>query len=307
MSTLAELLRQKKQDMQASKRKRAAKIPDGKSRWRILPSWRGEGQQFWHDFGQHFIKNTAGEMQAVYVCTEKTYGRPCEVCNALSTAIKGATDDATMNLLKEARANGRVLVNALHLDGPSPTEVQVLELAPGLFEEIVGIATEWEEAGESIFDIKAGKEIIITRTGSGKKTEYSAQVAAKTMHKVDAAVLTKLNDLDEYVKQESSEQQLRALNSVRSVAGLLPAPAAARSGLPAAAAGAATFDEADDPYATATPPKRTPVTTAKVADEEITDVPDSVTMPAAKPAAAAKTAAAESTGDPELDALLASV
>lgn len=296
--SLAELLRQKKQDMQASKRKRAASIPDGKSRWRILPSWRGAGKQFWHDFGQHFIKNAAGEMVAVYVCTEKTFGRPCEICSAIGSSIKSATDDATMKILQEARANGRVLVNALHLDGPTPNEVQVLALAPSLFEQIVSIASEWEEAGESIFDITAGKEIVFGRTGSGKKTEYTAQVAAKLMHKVPADL--KLNDLDEYVKQESSEQASRALNSVRAIAGLLPAPTAGKP----ASTGAATIDEDDDIYATAPSP-------AKRVVKDVTDVEETA-KPAAKHAAAeaapkAAAVAVESTGDPELDELLRSV
>jgi hypothetical protein len=211
--SLLELLKQKKQDMQASKRKRAAKIPDGKSRWRVLPSWRGEGKQFWHDFGQHFIKDATGAMAAVYVCTERTYGRPCEICSTVAGAIKAAADDATMKLLSDAKAAQRVLVNAIHLDGPNPNEVVVMELAPSLFEQIVAIAAEWEEADQSIFDVKGGKELILERKGTGKQTEYSAQVAAANKFKVPADVLTKLNDLDEYVKQESSEQAQRALNS----------------------------------------------------------------------------------------------
>jgi hypothetical protein len=297
--SLLELLKQKKQDMQASKRKRAAKIPDGKSRWRVLPSWRGEGKQFWHDFGQHFIKDATGAMAAVYVCTERTYGRPCEICSTVAGAIKAAADDATMKLLSDAKAAQRVLVNAIHLDGPNPNEVVVMELAPSLFEQIVAIAAEWEEADQSIFDVKGGKELILERKGTGKQTEYSAQVAAANKFKVPADVLTKLNDLDEYVKQESSEQAQRALNSVRAVAGLLPAPAS-RGAMPAAAAGAATIVEDDDPYAVATPPKRA---AAKVEAEDAVEV---TAKPAAKaPAAAA--AEAESTGDPELDELLKSV
>jgi len=300
MSSLLELLNKKKQDMQASKRKRAAAIPDGKSRWRILPTWRKEGPQFWHDFGQHFIKDAAGQIAAVYVCTEKTYGRPCEICSTVNAAIKGATDDATMAKLQESKAAGRVLVNALHLDGPNPNEVVVLALAPSLFEQIVGIAAEWEEAGESIFDIDGGKELIISRSGTGKKTEYSAQVAAKNMGRVGADVLTRLNNLDDYVKQESDEQYNRALGAVRNLAGLLPAPTAGG----AAAKPGMVIDEEDDVYAAAPAPK--PKARPVVAEEEITDVPDTVTAPKAKPAVKVEPVV-ESTGDDELDALLKSV
>src|SRR6185369_17798296 len=96
MASTAELLekiKQKKAAIQQSsgRREKTMKPTPGKSRWRILPTWRSnEAEQFWHDFGQHFIKNAAGELQAVYVCLSKTYGdeRPCEVCESLQHAIK---------------------------------------------------------------------------------------------------------------------------------------------------------------------------------------------------------------------------
>lgn len=303
MSALLELLKKKQQDMSASRKGRTAKIPDGGSRWRIMPSWRGEGQQFWHDFGQHFIKDAAGAMQAIYICTDKTFGKPCAVCDAVSHGIKGAHDDATMKILQDAKSGARVLVNAMHLDSSEPQKMHVMEMPPTVFEQFVAICAEWEEAGESVLGAK-GKDIIIQRTGTGKNTKYTVQVAAKATV-VPPEACSKLNNLDDYVAQESSEQQTRALNSVRAVSGLLPAPSA--GALPAAARGAAMIGD-DDPYAVATPPAR--ATRAPV--EEFEDVPDSVTMPAARPAApaaapAAASAPAAATGDADLDDLLASL
>lgn len=305
MSSLLDLLKAKKQSIDASNRKKTAKPPLNTSRWRILPSWRGEGQQFWHDFGQHFVKDASGKMMAIYMCSDKTYGRPCAVCDAIHTGIKSSSDDFTAKLLKDAGSSGRILVNALQLDGPTPTEVQILELAPSAFNAIISIAQEWEEAGESIFDPVKGKDILITRTGAGLLTKYTVQVAAKALPLPDG-VLTRLNDLDTYVAQESSEQQLRALNSVRSVAGLLEGPAV-RTGLPAAAAalGAATLVE-EDPYAVAAPP---PKRVAPVAVVEDVIVKAPVAVKAAVVAAKAPVAAApaDDTGDAELDAMLAAL
>ena len=118
--------------------------------------------------------------------------------------------------------------------------------------------------------------------------------AAKTTA-VSRDVLTKLHDLDNYVKQESSEQNMRALNAVRNVAGILPAPAgtslstrAGASGLPAGA----TIVE--DEYATAPPPVKAVAAVAA--------------KPAPKPAAVAAAPAAEpepeATGDADLDELM---
>lgn len=310
MSALLELLKAKKQDLSAGNRRKTIKPTDGTGRYRILPSWRGADQPFYHDFGQHFIKDGTGKIMAIYACAEKTYGKPCEICDTIRTGTKHATDDFTMNLLKDAGSTGRVLVNVLHLDGPTPTEVQILELAPTAFKSVVDIALEWEEASESIFDEAKGKDILITRTGAGKLTKYSVQVAAKA-HPLPAGVMARLHNLDEYVNQESSEQKLRAKNAVLSLTGMPSGHALGYipTGLPSAAAalGAATIEE--DPYAVATPVRRA-APAAVVVENEIIDVPE---LPVVKPAPVAAVApkpapvaaAAESTGDSDLDDLLA--
>lgn len=322
MSALLALLKQKQQDMAAAHRGRTVKIPENSSRWRILGSWRGEGQQFWHDFGQHFIKDASGKMAAVYMCAEKTFGKPCAVCDAVSAGIKSSTDDTTTKLLNDAKSASRILLNVMHLDSAEPHKVQIAEFPPTVFEQIITIAAEWEDAGETIFGPN-GKDLVVNRTGAGKQTKYSVMVAAKTTA-IPAGMADKLHDLDDYVAQESSEAMNRALNSVRSVAGILPAPAAS-SGLPAAARGAATLVD-EDPYATAAkPPARRATPTPPPEFEDVPDLsepPFEVEKPAVppKPAAAAKPAAAKptvavaaptpvasSTGDDDLDALLDSL
>jgi len=296
MSLLA-LLKDKKAAIAAQRRAKTAKFTDGRSRWRILPSWKGAGQQFWHDFGQHFVKNAAGEIAAIYVCSEKTFGKPCEVCSVVAQSIKGATDDATLKILNDAKSNARVLVNAQQIDGPEPGKVQILEMPPSVFGDFVNLAEEFEQAGQSILDLETGKDIIVTRTGTGKNTKYSVTPAAVSKP-VDPSVMKQLHNLDEYVQQETAEGMTRALTSVRAVAGLLPAPAGGAgraAGLPLAASGAATISD-DDMYAPAPAPARAPAPAAAM----VTDV-----APKAAPAPVAAAAPAASTGDDELDALLA--
>jgi hypothetical protein len=199
--------------------------------------------------------------------------------------------------MKEAGATGRVLVNAVVLgEQGNPDEVQILEMAPSVFGQLVDIITEWAEAGEQPLDPATGKDLIVTRTGSGKTTKYTVQVAAKGT-KLSPALLTKLHNLDEYVAQESAEAEQRALGSIRSVAGLLPAPAktASPSLTGIAAAGRTVVDDME----IAAPPKRKPV--------EFEDVPDLEAGVSAAPAPApknVKAAAPANTGDDELDALL---
>lgn len=307
MSALLALLKQKQQDMAASRRSRTEKIPEGSSRWRLFGSWRGEGQQFWHDFGQHFVKDSAGALSAIYMCTEKTYGKPCQICEAINHGLKGATDEATENLLGEAKSAGRILLNGMRLDGEDPHKMHITEFPGTVFEMVIAIAAEWEDAGETIFGPK-GKDLLITRTGKGKQTKYAVQVAAKSMA-IPADAGNKLNDLDAYVAQESTEAMNRALNSVRAVADLLPAPTAGAAGLPAAARVAAELVE-EDPYAVATPPKRRAAPPAEFEDVPPFDA-DPPSAPVVKPATAKVAAPAapaiESTGDDDLDSLLKSL
>ena len=314
--SLRELLNAKKQSIAAGKKGKTVKPPAGRSLWRIYPSWRGAGQQFWHDFGQHFIKNSGEQLLAIYVDTEKTFGVPSEINAEIQKAIAGCTDDATMKLLKDAKASASVLLNAQQIDGTNPNEIVILEVRPTVFEQIVNIATEFEDAGKSIFDVAAGHELVIERTGTGLNTKYSVNVAAINRGKVPADWEKKLHNLDDYVKQESAEGAFKALNAVRLISGALPAPGAGpalgASGIPiagrlpaAAASGAAL--PAEDIYATAPSPSATPKATPSVAAFE--DVPDLTAAapapaPAPAPAAAPAAAAVESTGDPELDALL---
>lgn len=322
MTSLLDLLKAKKQDLAAGKRRKTIKPAEGTTRFRILPSWRKTpGQPFWADFGQHFVKNHAGEIQAIYMCTDKTFGKPCAICDAVKLGIKSATDDSTMKLLKDAGANARVLVNAIKYDAAgTPSEVEILELAPTAFESMVGVMTEWEEAGQSIMDLATGRDVLVTRTGTGINTKYTVQVSAKSTP-VSPSVMEKLHDLDQYIQQESTEMATRTLNSVRSVSGLLPAPAS--SGLPAAAAGAgmSIADEYEAAPAPARPAARpvefedvpwvepTPVVAPAPVAAPVAPAPVAPAPVAAAPVAAPVAAApvADSNADSELDALLASL
>lgn len=282
MTSLQELLNAKKAALKAASGKGGrlsevlAKIPDGTSRWRIAESWRGAGQQFWHDLGRHFVKDSTGKLMAVYVCQDKTYGKPCAVCDAIAQGIAGATDDQTMELLKSAKSYARVLVNAVRLDGADAGKMFVLELPTTLFGTLIELVSEAIDNGQTLLG-KDGLDIKIQRSGSGKNTEYQLMVAMGKPADIPAAVFDKVHNLDELITHETMEAQQRAINSVRAVSGLLPAPGTASPGLPSAARGGMSIDD-DEPFV------------------------------APKAAAAGfAAAAAVSSGDDELDKLLAAL
>lgn len=223
MASLKEMVAAKKAQIaeQTGKRESAARLKPGKNRIRILPSWRGRGElQFWHDFGQHFIRNAKGEMQAVYVCSEKTHSKPCSLCDSLRDAMNLADTDEQKDLIKSALANGRVLVNALFVEVDRNTPV-VLELSPTTFDKVLDIyqvnVDENDDNFNIVTDLKNGVDLVITRTGTGKNTEYGVQPAMKGNLPVDESVLDKLHDLDKYVAQETELGLAKATAAARAL------------------------------------------------------------------------------------------
>lgn len=278
-SKLMALLAAKKQSMK--KAEKTVKLKPGKNRVRLLPGWRkGEEHVWFQDFGQHFIKDAADQLQAVYLCSHATYEKPCEVCNALAAASRGVTDDETLEVLAKAKASRTVLINALMLDSDQPNTPVILELKRGVFGKLVEIVEEWSG---SPLDPEKGQEIIMTREGTGLTTKYDATIGPK-VYKVPAAALTQLHDLDAYVKQESDEQKRKAIAAVNSVAGFLPAPSGG------------------DVPKTSASRLSAPAKAAPAAAPEFDDVPDFVETPAAAPAGRADMAL-----DSELDDLLADI
>jgi hypothetical protein len=233
MSNIMDLVKNKKQALQAQsgRREKTFKCQPGKSRVRILPGWRGEGDEmFFADFGQHFIKDMKGDLKSVYVCTDKAYGKACPICDAIEHGIKESTDDDVIEALKEGKSKGRVLFNVLHLDGDDPLTPVILDLTPTTAEKVFDLMEEYG----NITDLDEGVDLVINRTGKGLNTEYSVLPSPKSKA-VDKAVLKNLHNLDDYVKQEYDEGRNKALSAVGSVSGFLPAFAPSSADSPTAA------------------------------------------------------------------------
>lgn len=241
---LMALMASKKASMQ--KIEKTAKLKAGKNRIRLLPGWeKGAEERFFQDFGQHFIKDESDTIKAVYLCKNATHEQDCPVCNAIAQGIKNCGDDDLAKVLEKSRPSRTVLVNALMLDSEEPNTPQILEIKRSVFGQLIEIISEW--GAEAVFDPNVGKEILISRDGKGLNTTYTAQITPKTSA-YNASVLAKLNNLADYVKQESDEQERRAIGAVNSVAGLLPAAGGAKaaSAAPRLTGKPAEFDDVPD-------------------------------------------------------------
>lgn len=217
------------------RRQATAKFKPGDNRVRILPPWNKERREdpaqyhngLSHSFGQHFIKDATGKVQAVYVCVAKTYGHDCPICEAIGVGIANATSEAQKTQLEQASSGGgRTLVNALMREGDSPNDPQILEMPPSVYEKIMDRAVRMlEEEGEDVFDLDSGFDVIVTKTGTGLSTKYDVDIARKPSS-VNPNVLDKLHDIDKYVAQEYDEGRNKALAAISRVSGALPAPVA---------------------------------------------------------------------------------
>lgn len=219
--SIQDLIASKTKEMSAKKMRSATLKPaSGKHSYRILPSWRGgEEMQFWHDFSMHFIKTaeSGAKPAAVYICTEKTYGKECEVCAAIKKSMAVSVDDDMTKRLKDALSAQRYLLNVLHLTGPEPEKVQVLEVGQGVFESICGLISEY---GDITDPSDAGTNIIINREGTGLDTKYTVLPAAKKTSVPKKCLGDALINLDEFVAQENPTGETKALTAVGTIIGL---------------------------------------------------------------------------------------
>lgn len=283
MSSLLDAIKKKKQAIAAkSGRERPTKLSSSKNIIRLLPNWKGDMEgQFSQDFGQHFIKDKGGNIQAVYICTATTFGRQCEVCAEIARHSAETTDEDMVKVLSEARSSSRILVNAIYLNGThanAKTDPVLLELPTSVFNDILGIMeTYLEDHDLNILSLEEGYDLVISKTGSGRETRYTVTPSPKA-RAIPANVLEKARDLDAYAKQEYDAGLQKAIASLGAVMGgrALPAPSNSAPAQEAQSSAAKLSNQS--------PVDMADLEVEDAIDAEFTDVTDAPAPAAAKPA-----------------------
>jgi len=203
---------------------KTVKPKEGKTRVRIL---QGPDAKFWRDLGVHWIKNAEGKVLIAVGCDYYTYDKPCPIDTAIDKAMKAATSDDEVKMIKEWKAKKSVLLNALILDGPDASpDPQVLELTPTTFGNFLSIMEEYADEVGNVLDAETGLDFIIERRGKGFDTEYTIMPAPKSKP-VPKAALSKLNDLDDFIDREYfAGRNTKALNFIGELTGVKVALAA---------------------------------------------------------------------------------
>lgn len=229
--SLADVLAAAKKKAASSNFQRTVKPKQGKSVWRILPGWnKDEPQVFFHAFGQHFIKDLEGKLKVVIGCPDKTFDEPCEICDMIREAAKNAPTDKMREKILESKSTQRFLLNAINVD-EDPNKVVILEVGTSLFNDILANIEE----DENLIDAEKGRDLVITREGSGLNTKYSLATRSKEKSiPVPKSALMELHDLGEYVKGDFEEKKKKALSALGLVTGEVLASAGGASGVLAA-------------------------------------------------------------------------
>ncbi len=115
--SLLDLINQQRAKLQRSTNNRPEKISSEKNTIRILLNEVNGEQQLSQNWGQHFIKDAAGQLKAVYICTQTNFDEPCAVCEAIAQGAAMTSDEELLKVLKDARSSRRILVNALYTKG----------------------------------------------------------------------------------------------------------------------------------------------------------------------------------------------
>lgn len=204
MSELLNLVQGKRAEIKARSGDflKPVKPPVGKSRWRILPGW-ATPAKFFHDFSNHFIKDKDGNTKAVFLCENKVFGRSCAVCDKIGDLIRGTKDDRILKLLKESTSRVSYLVNAVRMDGENkdPKKPLLLELPTKAMDAYLLLMQERAGDGITLLDPDEGRDIVITREGSGLTTTYALNDAAVNS-KVDPEALGKVINIEEWLENE---------------------------------------------------------------------------------------------------------
>lgn len=275
------------------------KLKEGKTRIRIIAT----EEKFWQDLGVHWIKTEMnGKPVAVVGCHDLVKDEPCPICAAIEKAMKAATDDETVKLVKEWTTRKSVLVKAIIRDGADASEdPQILELTPSTFGTIVSMIEEYGSEVDPLSPTE-GIDFVISRSGKGLDTRYEPMPALKStpLTKAQITKAKEINLLDAIEKEFFRGDENKALNAIGQATGITLAIAPPKRGA-GLLTGAVVAEEEPEVVAPSRPAARPAA--ARPAPVEEAEVIEETPAPKAAPKAAGSEFGSD-VPDAELDGLL---
>lgn len=133
---------------------------EGETRLRIVPFVHEDEAFLFAEFSKHYIK----ALKTSFNCLHDQ-GEECPICNLVAELQDMGASDTAGQLMARSRFHMNVLVAG---------ELKKVEVGPGIVKDILSYITD-PDYGD-ITDPDTGRDIKITKTGTGLSTEYEVKV-----------------------------------------------------------------------------------------------------------------------------------
>lgn len=184
------------------------KLEKGKNVRRVLPP-KGDSDMF---FAEGFVHYGFGEDGKKMVTCLQTFDKKCPVCEYLES-IKGSKNKEDKEFYNNAKQQKKIYINVLNRDNDEEEETpKVLPIGRMILKQLIDIICD-PDYGD-ITDFNDGRDITITKSGSGMQTEYSVLAKPKTS---EASEQYSEEELDELLPNledlfvEKSPEELEAM------------------------------------------------------------------------------------------------
>lgn len=202
------------------------KLADGDNVLRFLPALKGRPKYV--KILQHFIPEIRGQKGFTAVCTMNTQGR-CLVC-AFAQELASSGNPIDEELAQQMKPKSRYLysVSRRKADG-APSPAKLLGVAPTVHESLVRLQRDPTKGGDFTDPGPSGYDVIITKTGQRKSTEYEVSASRRSsplspdMATVRSIILGQI-DPTPHTRALSQEELVRRLGPTASAA--ITAPSA---------------------------------------------------------------------------------
>lgn len=228
---------------------KAKRLKEGRNTIRLLVDPEST-RDFWQDSAVHWIKATENGKPLVVLGDSEFVNQQPSLLNAMiDQAIESAMDEESKKLYESWRSKKSVILPVLLPPNDKP---ELIEVTTTTFGKIMEAIQLYLDAGEDITDPVSGKNLVITRTGTGLNTKYDVAVAPGAGMVVPPNTFKEMPDPAEYVQREffRGEEQ-KALNAIAQITGLaaprLTGPQNPATATAALTSTAATVEDAPAP------------------------------------------------------------
>jgi hypothetical protein len=165
----------------------------GENRIRILPPHEDHPNEKWYEWVA-LHGNLPGAGKPVK-CPAKMYDKPCPACIVANQYYARGDKDGA----REFSSTWRALVNLVELDTDGEVdddaEITTWAMPRGTLEDLNALIKKLPKGKRDISDPETGRDVIITKKGTGQKTQYRTELAGDPSE-VDAVVYELLDTDD---------------------------------------------------------------------------------------------------------------